>query len=130
MGASDDEAQIREVIAKIEAAWRDKQLEGLERCFHDDAVIVGKGDREYARGRELCARSYRQFATNASILAYAESDQVLRRWGDTAVYTFTWEMTYQRDEGPKREAGTDQLVLVRGAAGWQVVWRCLRFEPI
>lgn len=46
---------VREVLSKIEAAWRNKEFEGLERCFHEDAVIVGPGYTEYARGRRACA---------------------------------------------------------------------------
>lgn len=123
------EAAVRKVIAKIERAWRSKQLAGLDDCFHDDAVIVGDGHVEYARGREKCAESYREFATNASITAYSESSHALRTWGATAVYTFAWEMTYQRDGAPKSEVGTDQLVFERTDAGWKLVWRCIHFEP-
>ena len=38
-------------------------------------------------------------------------------------------MTYRRDGEPKRERGTDQLVLQRGGEGWQVVWRYIFFQP-
>ena len=51
--------EVRQVIARIEAAWRSKQFTGPEMCFHEDAVIVGPGYVEYARGRGKCAESYR-----------------------------------------------------------------------
>ena len=35
------EAEVREGIARIDAAWRLKRFEGLEQCFHRDAVILG-----------------------------------------------------------------------------------------
>ncbi len=123
------ESEARHVIARIEAAWCSKQFAGLEMCFHEDAVIVGPGYLEYARGRGKCAESYREFATNAQVLDYSESAHVLRLWGSTAVYTFAWEMTYQRDAGPKQEVGTDQLVFQNTASGWQVVWRYIYFQP-
>jgi uncharacterized protein (TIGR02246 family) len=123
------EAEIRDVIATIDAAWRAKQLAGLEACFHEDAVIVGPGYAEYARGRARCAESYREFATNAAVLAYSESAHVLRVWGTTAVYTFSWDMTYQRERGPRQEAGTDQLVFELAEGRWQVVWRYIHFRP-
>ncbi len=123
------EAEIREVIAKIDAAWRAKELEGLEGCFHEDAVIAGPGYAEYARGRVKCAESYREFATNAAVLSYSESAHVLRVWGTTAIYTFAWEMTYQRERGPRQEAGTDQLVFELAEGRWQVVWRYIHFRP-
>ena len=104
------ESAVREIIARIDAAWRLKQFEGLDKCFHTDAVIVGPGYVEFSRGRAKCAESYREFATNAAVLSYFESGHTLRMWETTAVYSFAWEMTYRRDQGPKREAGTDQLV--------------------
>jgi ketosteroid isomerase-like protein len=123
------EQRIRDVIATIDAAWRLKQFTGLDQCFHEDAVIVGPGYTEYARGREKCAESYREFATNAAVLSYSESSHTLRTWETIAVYTFAWEMQYQRQEGPKRETGTDQLVFELMDGHWQLVWRYICFVP-
>ncbi len=120
---------VREVIAKIDAAWRLKQFDGLDECFHEKAVIVGPGYAEFAVGREKCVESYREFATNAAVLSYSESSHTLRTWDSTAVYTFAWEMQYQRQGGPKREAGTDQLVFEFVESRWQLVWRYIYFEP-
>jgi uncharacterized protein (TIGR02246 family) len=120
---------VRAVIAKIDAAWRLKEFDGLDECFDENAVIVGPGYAEFARGREKCANSYREFATNAAVLSYSESSHTLRTWESTAVYTFAWEMEYRRKEGPKREAGTDQLVFEVTDGRWRLVWRYIYFEP-
>jgi hypothetical protein len=66
---------------------------------------------------------------NASVLSYAESAHALRTWENVAVYTFGWEMEYQRQDGPKREAGTDQLVFEFVQGRWQLVWRYIYFTP-
>ena len=123
------EVAVSHVLARIDAAWRDKKFDGLETCFHPDAVIAGPGYAEYARGRKACVESYREFATNAEVLAYSESGHRLRVWKTTAVYTFSWKMTFAREQGPVHEKGTDQMVLQKGADGWQVVWRYVFFEP-
>ena len=123
------ENAVRKIIATIDAAWRAKQFEGLEACFHEKAVIVGPGFVEFAAGREKCAESYREFATNAAVLEYSESRHMLRTWDTAAVYTFAWKMAYQREGGPKTEEGTDQLFFALGAAGWQVIWRYIHFQP-
>lgn len=123
------ETAIRKIIATIDAAWRAKQFEGLETCFHEKAVIVGPGFAEFAAGREKCAESYREFATNAAVLEYSESQHMLRTWDAAAVYTFAWKMTYQREGGPKMEEGTDLLFFALGASGWQVIWRYIHFQP-
>jgi hypothetical protein len=123
------ESAVREIIARIDAAWRSKEFSGLDECFHQEAAIFGPGYAEYARGRAKCAESYREFATNAAILSYSESAHALHIWQSVAVYTFAWEMTYQRELGPKREAGTDQLVFQLGPSRWQLVFRYIYFAP-
>lgn len=123
------EKEIREIIAKIDAAWRSKVFDGLEQCFHEHAVIVGPGYVECANGRSKCAESYREFATNADVLDYSEESHNLRIWSAVAVYTFHWHMTFRRDGGLRREQGTDLLVLQHGPEGWQVVWRYVYFQP-
>jgi hypothetical protein len=124
-----DEAAVRDVISRIDAAWRLKKFDGLEECFHPEAVIVGPGYAELGRGRARCAESYREFATNAAVMSYSESGQALRLWDTTAVYTFAWEMTYRRAEGTQTETGTDQLVFQLGPEGWQLVFRFMDFKP-
>jgi len=123
------EHPVHEVIARIGAAWRLKRFAGFEECFHENAVIVGPGYAEFARGRESCVASYREFAENAAVLSCSESSHQLRTWESVAVYTFAWEMQYQRQEGPKREAGTDQLVFGLSQGRWQLVWRYIHFGP-
>ncbi len=123
------EAEVRKVIERIDAAWRQKKFAGLDECFHEDAVIVGPGYAECGRGRDKCVESYREFATNAAVLSYSESAHSLRTWEATAVYTYDWKMTYQREAGPSHERGSDQLVFQSGACGWQLIWRYIYFEP-
>ena len=123
------ESEIRDLLARIDAAWRNKEFEGLDRCFHEQAVIVGPGYVEYASGRSNCAESYREFAANADVLDYSEKSHDLRIWDAVAVYTFEWHMTYRRDAGPRQEQGTDQLVLQKTSQGWQVAWRYIHFQP-
>ena len=127
--AADREADVRAVLARIEAAWKEKHCDDLEECFDEQAVIVGPHHAVFAAGRPACAQSYREFATNATVLAYSESDHALRLWEGTAVYTFAWRMTYQRDGGPKSEFGTDQLILGLSERAWRVLYRFINFAP-
>lgn len=123
------ETAVRDVIRRIDDAWRSKRFEGLAACFHHDAVIVGPGYVEFARGREKCAESYREFALNTDVISYAERAHVLRVWGNVAVYTFAWEMTYRRGDQSGLESGTDQLVLAIHEGAWCVVFRYIHFAP-
>ena len=123
------EAEVRAVLARIEAAWKEKRFDGLDECFDKEAVIVGPNYAVFASGRTACAESYREFATNATVLAYSESDHALRLWEKTAVYSFSWRMTYERDGGSKLEVGTDQLILGLSRRTWRVLYRHINFAP-
>lgn len=122
------DAAIRTVLSRLDAAWRDKKLDGLEDCFDENAIIVGPTyTTQYATGRAACADSYREFARNQAIIGYAESNHELHSWPDTAVYSFSWEITFQLGHGPQQESGTDQLVLSRFGDRWRVVFRYIYF---
>jgi ketosteroid isomerase-like protein len=124
------EAAIRRVLSRLDAAWRDRNFDGLNECFDENAIIVGPTYvTQYATGREACADSYREFARNPAILKYTETDHQLHSWSDSAVYTFSWEIVFQLGHGPQREAGTDQLVLSRFGDDWKVVFRYIYFAP-
>lgn len=122
-----EESVVRAVLSQINDAWREKRFDGLSDCFAENAVIVGPDYKIFASGRNACAESYREFATNASVLEYAESDHELRLWAATAIFTFAWRMTFQREHGPKTESGTDQLVLSKVDGNWKVVFRYIFF---
>ncbi|HJU40940.1 MAG TPA: nuclear transport factor 2 family protein [Tahibacter sp.] len=122
-----DETEVRRVLATIDTAWRTRAFDGLDACFHDDAVIVGADGTVYAAGAARCAESYREFATNAQVLDYAEDPHRLKVWETTAVCAYGWRMTYRRDGEPVTESGSDEIVLQKTPRGWQVVWRCMRF---
>lgn len=124
---TDDESAVRAILQQINDAWREKRFTGLSDCFAENAVIVGPDYRTFASGRNACADSYREFATNAAVLEYAENNHELHLWPVTAVFTFAWRMTYQREHGPKAEAGTDQLVLSKVDGAWKVVFRYIYF---
>jgi len=123
------EAEVRKVVERINKAWQQKKFAGLGECFHEDVVIVGPGYAEFGRGRDQCLESYREFATNAAVLSYAESAHSLRVWETAAVYTYAWKMTYKREKGPRQESGSDQLVFQSGPHGWQLIWRYIYFAP-
>lgn len=127
--ANNKESEVRVLLQRLQTAWKEKKFEGLNDCFHPAATIVGPKYKVFASGGQACAESYREFANNAAVLEYSEDDHQLRVWDTTAVYTFSWRITYQRDAGPSTEVGTDQLVLSLFDGDWKVVFRYIEFAP-
>ena len=115
-------------MGRINAAWREKEFDGLEECFHPDALILGPGYRVMARGRTACVDSYRQFANDAVVLEYSEADHTVYVWGIVAVSTYSWTITYERGGIRSTDAGTDQFVCASYSDQWLVVSRAIMFQ--
>jgi ketosteroid isomerase-like protein len=124
---SSDQAteSVRALIARINAAWRQNRFDGLDKCFHPDALIVGPDYRVMARGCSACIDSYREFANDANVVEYSEADHAVTVWGTTAVCTYSWVMTYRRADSHSRDTGTDQFVCSFASGRWVVVWRAI-----
>ncbi len=120
---------IGRLIQDINKAWKSGRSDQLHDFFHADMVIVGPGFRELVRGRAACVESYREFAANAKVHDYTESDFKISMWGDTAVCSYAWSMTYERAGEQSRETGTDQFVFCRQGDTWLAVYRYIYFEP-
>jgi ketosteroid isomerase-like protein len=125
----DDREAVAAILRAITAAWRDGRADDLVPLFHERMVIAGSECEIHASGRAACVESYREFAANAAVTAYDESAPAIHVWGDTAVASYAWTMTWRRDGAPSAEAGTDQFVLGREQERWQVLHRLLLFAP-
>jgi uncharacterized protein (TIGR02246 family) len=128
MNRSDEEA-VRDLIARVNHAWLAKDFAGLGDCFSQSAVMVGPGFEVLGRGRDFFVQSYRDFAQSAAVIHYSETDPLLEIVEDVAICVYGWTMSYEREGVASTERGTDQFVLCRAGADWQVLWRCIRFEP-
>lgn len=124
-----DEKSIRDVIAQINRAWREKDFVGLGECFSQSAVMVGPDYQILGRGRDFFVQSYREFSQSAAVIHYSETDPLLEVFDDVAICAYGWTMSYEREGVASTERGTDQFVLGRAGVDWQVVWRYIKFEP-
>src|SRR5262249_40063567 len=122
-------SDVRQLVGRINEAWRSGQAEHLGDYFHPDMVIVGPGYQELARGRDACVASYRAFLQASVVRAYRESDLAVREWGGVAVATYAWEMDYEQGGRLHRESGTDLFVFERQGETWLAVWRFITFSP-
>ncbi len=123
-----DPAQVREirgVLSRLTAAWREGRFDELEGLLHEKVVFVPPGFSARLEGRSPCGESYRQFMTAAKVIEYVESDHTIDVWGTSAVASYRFEMTWEMANQLHRDAGHDLLVFVREDGRWQIVWRML-----
>jgi hypothetical protein len=124
----DDITALRRILERIDDAWTTGQTDPLRPLFHADMLIAGPGYHRFAVGRDACVESYREFCTNAKVLAYQPSHLEIRVWGDTAVASYSWSMTWQRTGDPVSDSGTDQFVFGRFRQDWLAVYRLVLFN--
>lgn len=78
-----------------------------------------------AVGRDEVLAGFRDFAENATLLEYGETDRRIDVVGDTAVATVAFEVTYERDGQAYAGSGRDLWVFGRSDDRWLAVWRML-----
>ncbi len=60
---------------------------------------------------------------------FKESDPDIDLWGNTAVATYSWEITYEMNGQNYHESGQDLFVLTRDEDGWRAVWWAILPSP-
>ncbi|HLA40289.1 MAG TPA: nuclear transport factor 2 family protein [Candidatus Glassbacteria bacterium] len=115
----------RNVISAINRAWREGRFAEIEGYFHPQAVLVVPGFTMMVEGAGACAKSYEDFAGQANISNYEESDVVVEVWGDTAVADYRFEIGYEINDRKYDVSGRDLFALIRRKGRWLAAWRTL-----
>jgi len=119
--------EVRQALDAINQAWRDQRFDDLSTLFDEDIVMRGPGLKEYGRGRQPVVQSYVQFMAQSKVIEYRESNHAIDLWGDTAVATYDWAMTYEQKGETKSEKGQDMFVFARTGGRWLAVLRLILF---
>lgn len=116
---------IQQRINALNDAWRDGRFDEVASFFHPRAVLVAPGFSQRVEGRDAIAGTYREFVTNASVDEMSLGDARIDVFGDTAVASMPFTMTYTIGGETYNEAGHDLLTLTREGGVWLIVWRML-----
>lgn len=121
--------EVRLLLKKINNAWLkgrpDKLSDVPKDCFHKDVVIKGPGFQQLAEGNDACTKSYNDFIHQATVRECKLSEPDIDLWGNTAVATYSWEMTYEMNGQDHHESGYDLFVFARARGRWRAVWRAM-----
>jgi hypothetical protein len=122
---SDAQQAVWQTLQRINAAWLQGELEGLDEVLHARMVIVLPGFQQRIVGAAACADGYREFAHNATVEAYEEADASVDVIGTTAVVSYRYALTYTMGGASYQDVGYDCYVFVNEDGRWQAVWRTL-----
>ncbi|MBI4082122.1 MAG: nuclear transport factor 2 family protein [Candidatus Lambdaproteobacteria bacterium] len=130
MGATTDARdEVRNVLWRLNAAWREGRPEAMTPLLHPDVVIVPPGFTMTVRGREACVASYREFATRAKVHEVRVREPRIEVFGATAIATTGFELAFELEGQRYREAGHDVWVFAREGGAWLGIWRTLVVGP-
>ncbi len=117
------------VVRELNRAWVEGRPEDLEEWFHEDMVIVAPDLRTRLDGREACVQSYVEFLDRGSVRGFEEIEPRVDVYGDTAVVTYRFDVTYEMGGETIRDRGGDVFVFQATPGGWKAVWRTMLLDP-
>lgn len=120
-----DAEVIRGILEEINTAWTAGRAADLAPYFHPDIVLVAPGFAQRTAGRDACIQSFADFSQNATVQDFTTADFFIDHWGDTAVATYRYDITYTMKDTQFHDTGTDLYVFQRNGGGWQAVWRTM-----
>jgi hypothetical protein len=122
--------EVALTLAALSTAWRERRYDDLAGFLAEDMVFTLPGFGGRLEGATAVVASYREFMERVTLTAYEEQAPTVDVWGETAVASFRWEMTWLAGGVPNQGAGHDLFVFRRAAAGesWRAVWRTMAFE--
>lgn len=121
MSPRQDEAW--DTVRRVNQAWVRNRTEELEALLHPSVVVVPPPPALPARGRDACIESYRDFVRTARVLHFEELTPAVEVFGDTAVVTYDFAITYEVSGTYTTERGREIFVLTHEDGRWQAVWR-------
>jgi len=121
-----DTEEIMQLIQRMNDAWaKPSSPEGLASFFREDMVMVHPDFTQRTEGRAACVESYEDFCKQAAILDFKISNPGIDVFGNTAIATYSYEITYEMGGERFNDTGRDIFVFVRENDRWQAVWRTM-----
>jgi hypothetical protein len=121
---TDAQAAKQEALAFIKAlneAWTKGDGSALDGFFHPGMVAITASDRDILYGREACLKSWQNFARTAQIHRWEELAPDVRLYGDTAIVTYYFDMSFDMNGKTIGMGGRDMFVLVKEDGRWRAV---------
>ncbi len=119
----DDSAkqEVWQTLRALNDAWTKGKPDDLKNYFHKDMVAITATDRERLEGREACFNSWNNFAKAAKIHHWKEVEPRIQIYGNTAVVTYYFDMSFNMGGQTIDLGGRDMFVFVKEGGKWLAV---------
>ncbi|MBI1910401.1 MAG: nuclear transport factor 2 family protein [Deltaproteobacteria bacterium] len=113
--------EVWQALRDLNDAWTKGNPEQLKECFHKDMVAITATDRERLVGRDACFASWNRFAKTAKIHFWKEIDPQIQIYGNTAVVTYYFDMSFDMGGQTINMGGRDMFVFIKENGKWWAV---------
>ena len=118
------EQEVWDTIQNLNKCWTcgvSSELEKLKDFFHDEMVAITATNKYRLEGKDACFNGWKGFAENAVIHFWEENDPKVRIYGNAAVATYYFDMSFDMDGQTVNMGGSDMFTLIRENGQWWVV---------
>ncbi len=118
------EMEIWKNIQAMNRCWTrsdSNELDKLNNYFHKSMVGITPTDKYRLEGREACFDGYKTFVQNAKIHHWKETDPAINIYGNAAVVTYYFDMSFDMDGQTVNMGGRDMFTLIHEDGKWWIV---------
>jgi len=113
--------EVWNALRALNDAWTKGNPNNLKNYFHKDMVAITATDRERLEGKEACFTSWNNFAKAAKIHHWNELEPRIQIYGNTAVVTYYFDMSFDMGGQAVKLGGRDMFVFVNEGGKWLAV---------
>ncbi|MBF0170450.1 MAG: nuclear transport factor 2 family protein [Nitrospinae bacterium] len=113
--------EVWETIRALNDAWTRGNPDDLSLYFHPRMVAITATDQERLTGGAACIAGWKGFCDAATIHHWEEREPTIEIFGDAAVVTYYYDMSFTMGGRTIALAGRDMFTLVREGGRWLAV---------
>jgi ketosteroid isomerase-like protein len=115
------EREVWKTVRELNDTWTKGNPEELKNYFHVDMVALTPTDKNRREGREACVADWVEFAKAAKIHSWKEIDPKIQIYGDVAVVTYYFDISFEKGGQTINFGGRDLFVFVKEGGRWWAV---------
>jgi hypothetical protein len=115
------EQEVWKTVLELNDCWTKGDGSRLVDYFHPRMVAITPTTRERIFGQKACVAGWMEFAKTAKTHYLKEIDPQIELFGNTAVVTYDFDMSFDMHGQTITMSGRDMLTLVKENDKWWVV---------
>ncbi len=113
--------EVWNTLRELNDCWTKGDGSGLINYFHKDMVAITATKRERLMGRDACIADWMGFSKAAKINSWKEINPQITLFGNTAIVTYYFDMSFDMGGQTIKMMGRDMFVFLKENGKWWAV---------